>query len=52
MSVVLESHLRHSIGGLLRMRNDTLLTLRLGLDLSMLRSIAIETRSAMPVDSF
>lgn len=32
------------------MRNDTLLTLRLGLDLSMLRSIAIETRSTMTVD--
>jgi hypothetical protein len=52
VSVVLESHLRHSIGSLLRVRDDTRLTLRFGLALSLLRSIAIETRSALPVDSF
>jgi hypothetical protein len=52
VSVVLESHLRHSIGSLLRVRDDTRLTFRFGLALSLLRSIAIETRSALPVDSF
>ena len=50
MSVVLESHLRHSIGSLLRVRDDTCLTLRFGLAFSLLRIVAIDTRCAVPVD--
>lgn len=41
MSIVLEYHLRNSICGFLRMRDDTLLALRFGLLLVLLSSIGL-----------